>query len=193
MYAVKLYRRDRAVTYARRWALSRNPLFQDFSEFGGNCTSFVSQCILAGSCTMNFTPTFGWYYRSISDRAPAWSGVGALYDFLTGDPIFEQENGGIGPYAVEATDAEAEPGDVIQLADESDRFYHSLIISEIVDGDFLVCAHTKDSLDRPLSTYSYARKRILHLIGVRIALPDASCYEDLLEGISIFHGDIEDY
>ena len=55
------YLRGRAVAYAERWALSRNPLFYDFAGVGGDCTNFVSQCILAGCCTMNFTPTYGWY------------------------------------------------------------------------------------------------------------------------------------
>ena len=44
---------ERAVAYARRWALDRNPLFVDFTGQGGNCTNFVSQCVLAGSCVMN--------------------------------------------------------------------------------------------------------------------------------------------
>ena len=76
------YYRERAVMYARRWALSRNPLFLDFTGTGGDCTNFVSQCILAGSCVMNFTPTYGWYFRSSADRAPAWSGVEAMNNFL---------------------------------------------------------------------------------------------------------------
>ncbi len=49
------YDRRRAVEYARRWALSRNPLFVNFAGQGGDCTSFVSQCILAGCGIMNGT------------------------------------------------------------------------------------------------------------------------------------------
>ena len=33
------YDRERAVEYAKKWALSRNPLFLDFTGRGGNCTS----------------------------------------------------------------------------------------------------------------------------------------------------------
>ena len=29
------YRRERAVEYARRWALSRNPLFENYTGIGG--------------------------------------------------------------------------------------------------------------------------------------------------------------
>ena len=69
------YERRRALEYARRWAYGRNPLFYNFTGIGGDCTNFISQCLLAGCCVMNCTPTFGWYYRSSSDRAPAWTGV----------------------------------------------------------------------------------------------------------------------
>ena len=58
MLVTKPYNRERAVEYAKRWALDRNPLFVDFTEIGGNCTNFVSQAVLAGSCTMNYTPDF---------------------------------------------------------------------------------------------------------------------------------------
>ena len=86
------YDRRRAVEYARRWALSRNPLFVNFAGQGGDCTNFVSQCILAGCSVMNYTDTFGWYYISPSDRAPAWSGVDELYSFLTAAPDFARVN-----------------------------------------------------------------------------------------------------
>ena len=42
------YDRDAAVAYARRWALSRNPLYYDFEDIGGDCTNFASQYIFAG-------------------------------------------------------------------------------------------------------------------------------------------------
>ena len=45
MIVTKPYNRARAVEYAQRWALSRNPLFYDFTGGGGNCTNFVSQCL----------------------------------------------------------------------------------------------------------------------------------------------------
>ena len=59
--AVKSYDRRSAAAYAQRWAYFRNPDFLDFSDLGGDCTNFASQCIYAGSGVMNFTPTYGWY------------------------------------------------------------------------------------------------------------------------------------
>ena len=176
------YNRAFAVEYARRWALSRNPLFVDFTGSGGNCTNFVSQCLLAGSSVMDFTPTFGWYYRSVEDRAPAWSGVEQLYDFLTGSGDFSGFDAQ-GPYAVLAQRREEiEVGDVVQLADRTGDFYHTLIISGITEDDILVCAQSDDALDRPLSSYNYASLRVLHVMGVAIDVPMEQSFLGLFNG-----------
>ena len=154
------YNRDAAVAYARRWALERNPAYYDFEKIGGDCTNFASQCIYAGAQTMNFTPVFGWYYRSSYDRSASWSGVRYLYNFLV-------NNQGIGPYARVVQQREAEPGDIVQLGTESSDFYHSPVITAITP-TILVAAHTYDALDRPLSSYVYEAVRFLHIEGVRI-------------------------
>ena len=177
------YDRQRAVAYAREWALSRNPLFADFTGGGGNCTNFVSQCLLVGCSVMNFTPTFGWYYRSINDRAPAWSGVDELYRFLTSSGGFETERTSEGPYATQATSMrQVEVGDVIQLADSDGDFYHTLMITGFDGGEILVSAHSDDSLDRPLSSYTNASERIIHVIGITVP-DDAEYVDDCFERI----------
>ncbi len=179
------YNRANAIEYARRWALSRNPLFTDFTGRGGNCTNFVSQCILAGGGVMDFTPTFGWYYRDVEDRAPAWSGVEPFFDFVTrssdfADMVLE------GPFATVATDRRSlEVGDVIQLADSEDDFYHTLIISEFTPNDILVCAQSDNALDRPLSSYNYSSLRVLHIMGIALDIPTETVYTDLLGGTAL--------
>ena len=65
------YDRRAAVAYAHKWAYTRNPAFYDFSDIGGDCTNFASQCLYAGTGIMNFTPEFGWYYIDATDPAPA--------------------------------------------------------------------------------------------------------------------------
>ncbi len=185
MILTKPYDRERAVTYAETWALRRNPLFLNFAGRGGDCTNFTSQCLLAGSCTMDFTPDFGWYYRNVNDRAPAWTSVAFFYDFLTGNPVFASENQGIGPYGREVRVREVELGDFIQLADDAGDYYHTLIITGFEPNDILICAHTDDSLNRRLSTYNYASLRYIHIDGVRIEVADDVCFEPLLEGIAI--------
>ncbi|MGN1047000.1 MAG: amidase domain-containing protein [Eubacteriales bacterium] len=175
MILVKPYNRARAVEYARRWALSRNPLFTDFTGQGGNCTNFVSQCVLAGSCVMNYTPTFGWYFVSSSDRSPSWTGVEFFYDFMT-------TNDGVGPFMREVRRRELRPGDVIQLANDEGDFYHTLIVSAIEGAAIFVCAHSNDALDRRLSTYNYASARYLHVEGARVEYAENACFDALIEG-----------
>ena len=176
------YRADRAVSYARAWALSRNPLFVDFTGLGGNCTNFVSQCILAGGGVMNYTPDFGWYYGGPNDRAPAWTGVTYFYDFITRAPAFASRNGGIGPFAEEVLRTDVVPGDVVQLANESGIWYHSMLVSEVGDAEIYVCAHSIDSLDRALSTYTYDDIRFLHILGIYAETDNTETYEYLLRG-----------
>jgi hypothetical protein len=179
------YNRQRAVEYARKWALSRNPLFTDFTGGGGNCTNFISQCLLAGAPVMNFTPTFGWYYRAVNDRAPAWSSVESLYDFLTRSNDFSSRTDD-GPFGeVARTGEDIEIGDVVQLANSTGDFYHTLIISGFSDGDILVCANSDNSLDRPLSTYNFASMRILHILGSMLDVPTEETFSSLFDSRAI--------
>jgi hypothetical protein len=180
------YDRRRAVEYARRWALSRNPLFIDFAGQGGDCTNFVSQCLLAGCGVMNYTETFGWYYISPSERAPAWSGVDELYSFLTGAADFVRENRGYGPYATDArASRRIDIGDVVQLQNEDGDFYHTLIIGDIRNEEVFVCAHTNDALDRPLSEYNYASLRVLHIEGAMLYFDDEKRFEELINATAL--------
>ena len=182
MLISKPYNRERAVEYARTWALSRNPLFIDFTGSGGNCTNFVSQGVLAGRCSMNYTPDFGWYYISAEDRAPAWSGVEYFYDFMTGSPRFASQNGGVGPVGREVERERAEIGDPIQYANREGDWYHTVIISGFENGEILVCAQSDNALDRPLSSYNFASARFIHIEEVRMEINDDRCYEILLAG-----------
>ena len=179
MLVTKPYLRARAVEYAARWALSRNPLYYDYTGAGGNCTNFVSQCLYAGSCTMNYTPVFGWYYLSENERTASWTGVDFLYNFLIG-------NTGPGPYAREVTKEETEIGDVIQLSREETGYYHSLIIVDFDGEEPLVAAQSNDVYRRPLSAYNYDTDRFLHIEGVRLQIPSTEdCFRSLINGVAI--------
>lgn len=153
------YDREAAVAYARKWALSRNPAFYDFQNVGGDCTNFASQCLYAGAGVMNFTPVMGWFYRTSSDRTASWSGVEYLHRFLV-------NNAAEGPYAREVPQAEALPGDIVQLGMWDGDFYHSPVITAVSPA-ILVAAHSNDALDRPLSSYTFDVARFLHIVGVR--------------------------
>ena len=156
----KPYNRQAAVAYAQKWALDRNPRYYDFQNIGGDCTNFVSQCLFAGAGVMNFTPTFGWYYLSPSNRAPAWTGVVYLYNFLT-------TNRSVGPYARVVSPEDIEQGDIIQLGNSNGNFYHSLLVTAVTP-EILICTHTYDALNAPLSSYFFDQARFLHIEGVRV-------------------------
>lgn len=172
------YDRCRAREYARRWAYGRNPLFYNFTGIGGDCTNFISQCILAGCCTMNCKDTFGWYYNSASDRTPSWTSVQYLHDFLT-------TNEGAGPWGRDAELGELQIGDIVQLGGPDGRYYHTLLITDSTPGRYLVAAHSFDAFDRPLSSYNYFRLRPVKIEGYRaVRDPAPDCFANLLTGTS---------
>ena len=154
------YDRTKAVAYAKEWALNRNPNYYDFNNIGGDCTNFISQCIYAGANVMNYAPIVGWFYISVNNRAPAWTGVNELYNFLI-------NNKGIGPFGKIIQKHQAEPGDLIQLGNFDNIYYHTLIISKINNGNIYVCAHSNDSLNKPLNGYAFRKLRFIKIEGIR--------------------------
>lgn len=160
------YYRDQAVQYANYWAFRRNPNYYSFDQIGGDCTNFVSQALFYANGVMNFTPTYGWYYISLDDRSPSWTGVTYLYNFLT-------TNKGPGPFGHEIPLSQVEPGDVIQMAiKDPAEFGHTVIVTKLLSDypdpdNILVAAHDQNSNCRPVSTYPYHMIRAIHIDGVR--------------------------
>ena len=156
--------REKAADYAFRWAYGRNPQYYDFQNIGGDCTNFASQAIFAGAGYMNYTPTYGWYYNSLSDRSPSWTGVQYLYNFLT-------TNKGVGPFGREVPIDMVEPGDIIQLAIDRNEYHHTPVVIGI-DGTpspdtIYLAAHSANANCRTLSSYYYRKIRAVHIEGVR--------------------------
>lgn len=177
MLVIKPYNRENAVAYARKYAFSQNSLFANFAGIGGNCTNFVSQSVYAGSCEMNYRPTFGWYFISLDDRSPSWTGVEYFYNFMT-------QNADVGPFGRAAESDELELGDVIQLARNEEGYYHSLLVVGFDGEDILVAAQTDNAYARPLSSYDYDYARYIKILGVRLESPEttSSCFERLIQG-----------
>lgn len=160
------YDREAAVRYAHRWAYHRNPRYLNFDELGGDCTNFASQCLYAGAGVMNDTPTFGWYYISSGQRAPAWTGVTYFYNFLTRTAQSR------GPFGAEVSVREVRPGDFVQLRFAAGvPFGHNPVVVAVGDTpgpeNILLAAHSQDTDFRPLNTYPYMEVRFLHILGVR--------------------------
>lgn len=158
------YNRGLAVAYAHRWAFGRNPAYLNFDGLGGDCTNFASQCLYAGSGTMDNRPTFGWYYYTASNRTPSWTGVPYFYNYLT------RAEKTPGPAAEETELDCCESGDFVQLAFLGKDYVHTPVIVQIEHPaslkTTLVAAHTFDADYRPLSSYDFESIRFLHITGV---------------------------
>ena len=142
--------------YAQQYALTPNPAYYHFGGIGGDCTNYISQCLLAGECNMQYSAN-GWYYRSASDRSPSWTSVTELQKFLL-------NNTHKGPKAIRVALNQLKLGDLIQLRQNPNRFNHTLIVTAITQNEIFVCAHSNDALNRPLSSYNYFELLPLHII-----------------------------
>ena len=155
----KSYDRNSSVNYAKKWALSRNPKYYNFDPVGGDCTSFVSQCLYSGSQKMNYSHENGWFYKNGYNKSPSWSGVEFLYNFLI-------KNTGYGPRGKEVSQDKIKSGDIVQLSFSGIRFEHSLLI--IDPSNISVAAHTYDVLGKKISEYNFLKIRFIHIVDIGI-------------------------
>ena len=158
------YNRKNVIEYAEKWAYGRNPQYYNFDNVGGDCTSFASQCIYAGSKIMNYSKQSGWYYINGNNKSPSWSGVDFLYNFIT-------QNKSVGPYGNEVSQEKIELGDIAQLSFDRNKFSHSLVIVKMENKQDLnqvfISSHTFDSFNKRISEYNYEKIRFIHIEKVR--------------------------
>ena len=148
-----MYNRSLAIAYAEKWALSFNPDYYNFTNIGGDCTNFVSQCLHFGNIPMNYKE-YGWYYNSLYDRAPAWTGVNEFWNFGT-------KNTGLGLKLTPCSTQDLLVGDIIQLFN-GDRYYHNLLVTSL-DNGIRVSAHDYKAFNTLLSNYNYKDLRCAHV------------------------------
>ncbi|MGL4914034.1 MAG: amidase domain-containing protein [Romboutsia sp.] len=169
MKQIKEYDRDSAVAYARKWALSHNPKYANYEDYGGDCTNYISQCIKVGNIPFDNVGKDvlkKWYWYSDNYRTPTWSAADPFYKYITGNNKKGTDNFGI--YARLADYNELEIGDLVQLIHDG-KAYHTMIITKVIlDGeylsDYLVCQHTYNLLDYPLSL-KQGEKRYIKILG----------------------------
>ena len=71
-------------------------------------------------------------------------------------------------YILGDTDVDKEqiqPGDIVQLGNEKNEFYHSLIILGIKGDDVFIAAHSEDAYMRELNSYKFDKVRYIHILG----------------------------
>jgi hypothetical protein len=166
------YNRKGAVGYAERWAFTRNPAYSDYTDWGGDCTNFVSQALHEGSAIPETASTGqvgskGWYYSGANDRAAAWTDVSSLYDFTVKGHFWEA-----GPEGVEqANESDLDEGDLIQYEwGDGGTWNHTVMVvwmfkTSATSWYPLVAGHSDDVDNYPFEALNYAEYRFIHITG----------------------------
>ena len=150
---MQFFNRQRAVEYALRWALGRNPKLPDYSGNGqgGDCTNFVSQVMMAGVWTevqeMRFDRTPWWSEKAKSSHTWAWADQFA--SFLRSS----------GRARVRGRD-EIALADFVQIRNPDGALHHTMVVTgitprrgedhEAVD-EIYVSYHSRDNLNKLLN------------------------------------------
>lgn len=148
MGCLELYDRETAAAYARQYALSYNPKYSDYSNSGGDCMNFVSQCLFAGGIPMK-EQGFLWYRNSCSS-SPSWRVVDDYLAYIRrtfGSPRLLVE--------CHATPVNLKKGDIVFTVaggtpgDITRNPSHVVILSEdyATYGKMIVCGHTTNQRD----------------------------------------------
>ncbi|MDO5556740.1 MAG: amidase domain-containing protein [Clostridia bacterium] len=147
-----MYDKNKAVKYALKWALKRNPKYYNYDNFGGDCTNFISQCLYAGGLQMNYFEK-GWYYINGNKKSASWTGVEFLYSYLK-----------IKNYIEEITFEKASIGDIIQFSKNGVKFTHSLIVTKKQNNELYICCHSNDAKNKNIREYDFKKIRIMRII-----------------------------
>lgn len=135
---MRSYSRENAVRYAVAHALEPNPAYRYFAvhgDGGGDCSNFVSQCLLYGGAPMDYRSQRPWWYNSKGTKnsngdtwSVSWTVAHSLYWCLK----IRGEMGLPGLKGIEVSDISIlERGDVIQYENKNKVVYHSAIITAL--------------------------------------------------------------
>ena len=167
----KAYDRNKAVAYADTYYHDRNKDWYNFTDEGGNCQNYASQCLLQGGIEMDFSGDEQWkcyvndpdYDPYINEdqtpegRTRSWVNVGYFYNYA-------KWNEGKGLVAdVNVNLYYAQPGDIIMVGNNG--LVHTVIISKVVDGHILVHSNSIDMKDYPIEAYTYTDIMLIKILG----------------------------
>ncbi|MHA1379509.1 MAG: glycosyl hydrolase family 18 protein [Candidatus Helarchaeota archaeon] len=146
------FSRQAAYGYALQWWNGRNSHYNDFSGSGGDCSNFVSQCLIAGGLSLhNGTDGNGYGIYPDTDR-PATLSYGCIVycDYLnlhlrnfqnTTVTYVTNTNSTVPEYIT--------VGDVLIFGNKSgDRYEHAMIVVWDGGSDLGLAAHTTDVWNR---------------------------------------------
>lgn len=167
------YDRLGAVRYAKNHALFPNPSFKYFEVYetlGGDCTNFISQCLLAGNAPMTYTTDYAWWYNksgtyNINDDK--WSIPWAVAHSLYWTLKVNQQSGKPGPKGFEVDNVSIlELGDLILYESSNGIIYHSAIITSFSNSEPLIAQHTFEALN--ISYLKTWKARRMHFMKISV-------------------------
>lgn len=167
----KPYNREKAVAYAEQYCHERNPLWYNFTDEGGNCQNYASQCLLEGGIEMDYYGEEQWkcyvedpdYEPEINEeetaygRTRSWVNVGYFYNYAK----WNEDKGLVAD--VNANLYYAQPGDIILVGNEGPA--HTVIVSKVVNGHILVDSNSIDMKDYPIEAYTYIGIMLVKILG----------------------------
>ena len=165
------YNREAALAYADQYYHKRNPEWYNFSDEGGNCQNYASQCMLKGNIAMDYYGEEQWkcyiedpdYDPEVNEeetangRSRSWVNVGYFYDYAKyneGQGLVAETN--VNLYYTE-------PGDIILVGNGG--VSHTVIVSKVVDGHILVNSNSIDMKDYPVEAYTYLNIILVKILG----------------------------
>ncbi|MBR6234048.1 MAG: amidase domain-containing protein [Erysipelotrichaceae bacterium] len=167
----KAYDRNKAVAYADKYHHDRNPVWYNFTDEGGNCQNYASQCMLEGGIALDYFGEEQWkcyvedpnYEPEINEeetaygRTRSWVNVGYFYNYA-------KWNEGKGMVADANVNLYyAQPGDIIIVGNNG--LSHTVIVSKVVDGHVLVNSNSIDMKDYPVEAYTYTTIMLIKILG----------------------------
>ena len=141
-FQFKGYNINEAIKYALKYAVEINPEFGNYEKWGGDCTNYISQCLYAGKIPFDFEGIdvrYHWYWYSEARRAPSWTAANSLKFYMESNNTNKDGGLSLGLKATSITLEHLLRGDVVQLIDDKNYAYHSMIITGyVVEGDYVV-------------------------------------------------------
>lgn len=153
-----------AVKYAESYCFYYNPSYPDWSDQGGDCANFISQCLHAGGKSMVGTPGSStaaqnwsnWFSTgsscNTSNVSSTWRGANAFKGYWMYNASGYNTFSSVGASSYSYGFA----GDAVSLLNSNGNAYHTVIIVgyDSSNKDFIVAAHTRDTRTAKLSDYS---------------------------------------
>lgn len=150
------YSPSKAVNYAHKWARGFSPDYANFDKKGGDCTNFVSQCLVAGGATQTragnvrepiLNAPNNWYGGKFSNSTP-FIRVASFHSYWASrvpDANYESSK---------TVSKNGNVGDVVQFRRPNTGVrWHTMIITKKQNGVVYLTGHSQPRYDYSINNY----------------------------------------